>query len=288
MRWRHDYHYVQKGFVAVLIWHVAIISIAWWSSGSLELRTWAHNIRQRRLFQLSTATGGGQRILHDLPASLPLLQDVLILHDMQSEYMASFNRVLEVVHPGNRAWNAILDHNARGYHNLTIVLQEKLRSFILQVSRAQQRRIMIKNMDGNWAEVPIHYANWFCHKQLLSRSDYLLGEIMKQIDYLLSETHYGYWRESVMQRKHTPVLLWKLQDAILRYSRTIHPSQKHISPSIAFRAVSFIPKRPAFHTGGSFRVLSFPPPSVESEPFRGAWLKEGDMVLAPYDDPPEG
>jgi hypothetical protein len=265
----------------------------------MEGRSWAHNLQNGRLYRIPS---GPHATLPDIPASLPLNEDVLILHEMQSDYMATLSRVLEVTHPGNKAWNGLLNENAIGYPELSPHLQEKFRSSLLQTVREQQRRIMTKNMDGNWAEVSETTADWFCHKELVSKSNPYIQEAMKLTDYFLSETRFGYWRDSVLHRKYIPGLLMKLQDDILRLSRDSHilrlSRDSHILPR---RRVS----RPAGSSLQSWRVsssLKIAPVSKSLiwdrsslprrprvvEPFPGAWLKEGDVVEATYEGRFEG
>ena len=277
---------ISSTLVRVLLLHGTVLLVAWWSLTNAKNRNWARNIRAGRLLSLSS---GPHATLPDIPASLPLLQDVLILDEMKSDYFATFTRVLDVVHPGNKDWDEMLEHSSPGYDTLSPPLQQQLRASLLRTTRQEQRRIMMKNSEEEWAEVDDRTAHWFCHKILLSKSNRYIREAVKHIDYFLSETKYGYWRETELHRRHIPEMLMKLQDAILRLSR--RKSTKMLGKvgagattgSLQFLQItpharvrnSTVPNRMA-------RTNSLPPKPVISEPFPGAWKKEGDTVEATY------
>jgi hypothetical protein len=266
------------GILRILLLHGLIFGLAFWTYRDMESRSWAHNLQNGRLYR--GVPSGPHATLPNIPASLPLNKDVLILHEMQSDYMASFTRVLEVTHPGNKAWNKLLSDNAIGYPELSSHLQEKLRSSLLQTVREQQRRIMTKNMGSNWAEVSDTTADWFCHKELVSKSNPYIQEAMKLTDYFLSETRFGYWRDTVLHRKYIPGLLMKLQDDILRLPR--RRESFHTGSSLQSLNVSSSLKIPPVSKPLLRNRSSLPPRRKVVEPFPGAWFKEGDVVEATY------
>lgn len=284
MQWHTNHDNLRRSVVYIAILHATIALLATWLFTKTERRSWAHNIRHGRLFNAST---GPHLVLPNIPASLPLEQDILILNDMQSKYMASFSRVLEVAHPGNRAWNNVLDHSWKGYHQLPAPMQQTLRSFLLNQAGKEHQRIMTKNTFGNWAEVDTDIADSYCHKQLMYRSHPTVAKTVRLIDYLLSETRYGYWRESIMHLKHIPALLVKLHDSILRKQRVDRKVSKRIQYTWLYKVSSFLPEK---HSSllESRKRLAFPPSTVNLEPFPNAWFKEGDIVEATYESMFEG
>ena len=162
------------------------------------------------------------------------------------------------------------------------ILQKELRSSLIERSDEEQRRIMSKNQFNSWAEVDDATADWFCHKELLSESSSHINRAMTLIDYLLSETRFGYWRDTILHRKFIPLMLMHLQDDILHVSRwkatKIVRAKAAKTLPWAIAPLAVIPTTTRAARGHQ----SLPPRPHVAEPFPGAWLREGDLVEATY------
>ena len=87
-------------------------------------------------------------------------------------------------------------------------------------TRTQNKlRILMKNNFASWAQVTPSHADWFCHRSLLQRSNRHVKFAVQRLDFLLNEARTGYWRASVLHRKHVSKLLTSLQDRILGFQR---------------------------------------------------------------------
>lgn len=259
--------------------HLLIATLGLLAWKNMENGSWALNVRREALFRVPS---GPHPMYPEIPASLPLNEDVLILNEMKSSYLASFTKVLEVVHPGNKHFHSLIDGSSKGYQALPRFLQESVRTHIVNSLRADQRRIMIKNADGNWAESDDAGAIWYCHKQLSSRDNAFVELSMNYLDHALVETRFGYLRHTALHQKHIPMLLLKLQSEILRLSP--QPKVPPIAgiPSKTLSARPNLPELPTFKSESvreRERSLIISSREVE-EPFLGAWLAEGDEVEA--------
>jgi hypothetical protein len=267
--------------------HLLIFSLSLWAWNTMESGSWALNVRRSAAFRVPS---GPHSMYPDIPASIPLNDDVLILNEMKSSYMASFTNVLEVVHPGNKYFNDLIDSSGKEYQTLSSDLQERLRTSIVDSLHGDQRRILTKNVGGNWAEVDRNHAIWYCHKQLSSRSNALIELSMNYLDHALMETRFGYFRHTVMHQKHVPMFLIKLQSDLLRLSPHPRAHPKKGLPSNAFFARNGLPKLPTLNFESFRRTESSPLTSMREaeEPFPGAWSAEGDEVEALYSSDSRG
>ena len=272
--------FIMSSMIHVVLIHSVVMFVAWWRLSAAQNRSWAKNVLTKRLFSLPKPPF----VSHpDLPASLPRPQDILILNEMKSDYFASFSRVLDAVHPGNKAWSDMINQNAQGYHRLPIQLQKQLRSSLLQTVREEHRHIMVKNIEGNWAEVDEMTADWLCHKELFSSSSSLVGEVTRQIDYLLSETRFGFWRDTTLHLEYIPTMLEKLQDSILHLSREQRLVRHHGRPKSGTPRVAAVAVTPAGTRNTSMSRLNLPPRPKSEAPIDEVWLKEFDTIEATYD-----
>jgi hypothetical protein len=279
-----------SSLLRILILHSFVLLLAWWGQSNMRKRTWARKVRASQQFRLPS---GLHASIQDIPASLALREDILMLQDMKSDYLASFAHVLEVVHPGNRKWHRRIESNSFGYNALSPSLKQMLRTSILASTQQEQQRIMTKNRSGNWAEVDQMTADWFCHEELSSGSNAHVKVAMRAIDNLMSETQFGYWRETELHRKHIPELLMHLQDALLHLSRrrrgaknTTGARENALSSTMKIASSLMAKPTSCRHKMGS--RSSLPPRQQLEKPYPEGWCKEGDTVEANYDSRFEG
>jgi len=274
--------------VRLAIFHLGVLLVAWWANERIANSTWGHNIRNQRSFSLPET----MTLAPSLPATLPTKEDVFVFEGMQSEYFGSFTRVLEVWHPGNKAWHNIVSRFSTGYSAMSPELQHQIQLSMWLEARQQQRRILVKNNEGNWAEASPEYSIWFCHKNLIQRSNRFVGAASQYLDFLLSETRFGYWRDTALHQRFISLMLVSLQDMILGADRNQRKKSLADIPIArdfvqrSFRPIrSFLPTLPQTVREPlvSLRRNTTPEALPGEEPFLGAWLKEGDTVEADYD-----
>jgi hypothetical protein len=246
--------------------------------------SWGRNIHSKRSFSLAETL-----TLHsDLPATLPTEHDILVFEGLKSSYLQSYTRVLETFHPGNKAWNGLIAAFSTGYDDLSLSLQNHVQRSLLNVTREEGRRVLVQTAYANWAVAPPRAAARFCLKSLRQQSNLHVNSAVASLDYLLSETRYGYWRDSAMHRHYVSKLIDGLRDKILgeeprerlsasnmRFSNENAKASLHVASSI----LENLPKRrrssPISHTRRGI------PPIVESEPLLSQlWMQEGDIVEA--------
>jgi hypothetical protein len=288
---------IVKSLGRLFVLHCLLSGLALLSFRRVSQTSWAKNISTGKLYQHSKQPREDGLLL---PGTLPLDQDILVLDDYQSDSLGSYTKVLEVSHPGNKAWNEMVSHHSLGYNRLPSRLQELLCTHIALWVRQAQRRVLTKNVDDDWAELTGEMAERFYHKALLQRSDPFVRKAVTQIDFLLSETKYGKWRDTSMHRGVIPSFLRKLQDKILRLpwshiskrSNVVGPDGIHIPrkmqglpqplvlpPSL----LSSIPNGPRLLTN---RRRMLPVKPATNEPYVGAWFQGGDIVEAKYQGNP--
>ena len=280
---------IARNGIRLFVLHAAALLLARWTFQHVLNSTWGRNIRFHRSFSLPETLALAPR----LPATLPTIQDVLILEGMQSEYLGSFTQVLEVAHPGNKSWHEIVGRYASGYSTMSPNLQQDIRFCVLRDARLEQRRILIKNKYANWAEVTPQHADWFCHKSLLQRSNRYVNAAVQRLDFSLTEARVGYWRDTVLHRRFVSKLLTVFQDNILGLRRDKGRELSLSSIPIAgtwskqsFRALqSSLPALPASSIDLQLRRQrsGIPLPAAATEPSPRAWLNEGDLVEAAFE-----
>jgi len=276
--------------------HVLVLSLAWYGTTYTQNSDWVKNIRAGRIYRW-----------RDLPRSLapaldsttlPTRDDILVFDDMQSAYLASFNEVLDVFHPGNRAWNAMVADNYVGYESLTPALQTQLCESMLRWAHRDGRRLLVKNVVGQWARVDSDdgLALRFCHKEMMKRSSPTIRIAIRQLDFQMTECVFGYLRNSSMHNNyiHVPRRLQELQDQVMKFSGRsgavdhvdgLRPRQAHkdkaLQPNAFFRSLipfpagsreSFLPSR--------FNSVLPPQPEIDTT----KWIEEGDDVDAAYEE----
>ena len=192
--------------------HATLLSGAWFVRHNVINSTWGRNIQAQRSFRLSNNT---LAMAPSLPATLPTDDDVLILEGMQSESFSSFSRVLDVFHPGNREWNDLLDQMSHGYDRLSSSLQAHIRHHILRTVEDEPRRVLIQTDQIDWAKATPEIRQFYCHKILLQKSNPYVNRILQSLDHALSDIRYGYWRDTVLHRKHISRLLYNLRNDLM-------------------------------------------------------------------------
>jgi len=188
----------------VVLWllclHGIVLLISWQLIDRVSCASWARSIKSGRLFQRPKSYHQAP----NLPGTNTSVKDVLLLDEMRSEYLASLSHVLDSFHPGSRAFGNQVRNHCAGFSNLTPALQEQLCSSILRWNRQNGRRVLVKNQQNNWASAEQSRVRRFCHKEMMKESNPVVRAIINQVDFLLSETKFGYWRSTSMHKNHIP------------------------------------------------------------------------------------
>jgi hypothetical protein len=286
--------------VRMLWWHGAALSLFVLWRHHLDRRPWSRHIRQRKLYTSPTSF-----LSHPvLPSTLPMPDDVLMLDDFQSDYLASYTRLFEVSHPGNARWKLRLATAVGIYHHrspyvypdMPASVQAALQdSLIHQVEKEGGARFLQKNSNNQWARMTRQDAKMFVHQELLRSSNNDYDVLLREIAYRRSETKFGPWRESALHLRHIPRLLTTLVESLSGVPRAVTTAAPF---SKAARSLSK-PRRIKFRRDPVFLVpTGLSAPMVSSSgvgsgnndyamprgPFHGAWLQVGDRVDALYSE----
>lgn len=164
-----------------------------------------------------------------LRTTLPREKDVL-LHDVlyQSRHWGAYANVVDYSHHGNVHWRETISTSYGNNYQQTLspVLQKQLRDDLYQSQRQQQSFLMIKTRTADWAilnQDDNEDTDWLVHKEVVKHSSTSQPGIkfgIKWTNYFLSETLFGYWRETVLHQRHVPVMLVRLQQRLSHYEKT--------------------------------------------------------------------
>lgn len=278
---------ISRTLFRLLLLHGLMIWLYLYIQRSLENSSWGHHIKKQTLYQVSNRRG-----MYDSPGTLPTTMDVLVPEDFQSEYLYGVSRFLDVAHPGNRRFNDMVSNYAKGFDKLPLSLQQQLESDIVMWNLEEGGRVLSKNVYGQWTNLPSKLAGQFTRKELFKRANPHAGYVIQWSDYLLSETKYGFWRETAMHDLHVPVLLRKLQDRFLQLSskngklgESLLTMRRAVSRSSNFVGVrSMLAGLPSYAAIPRNIVYSSGKPShaTISEPYSAAWASVGDLIEAKY------
>ena len=162
-----------------------------------------------------------------------------------------------------------------GYSNLRPQLRHLLTESIIRWNQEHGSRILIKNIEGNWAESDPSLNIQLTQKELAKASNGFKKYLITWSDYLIAETRYGYWRETSMTRYLIPSLLFDLQDELVGYAsekETGDSEPHHTSTMKIWSRIAGLGPKPDF----VLKRAPFPPSPKVQEPYPGAWLKVGD------------
>lgn len=243
----------------------------------IEQSNWAKDLRSRKSYRLPTIDIQENTVLP--PATLPVESDVLIAPHYASDYLASYSRVLEVAHPGNRYWKDLTRQYADGYVSLSPVLQRQFcQSLVGWVE--EERRFLKQNDERMWtADLTTAYLSDFCHKEIVSVSSSLKDALVRQIDSLQAEIEFGRWRDKTIQQKTMGSYLELWEQRIVPPLPASETTKGTPRSSLTIR--QRIAATPSLAASVTYRRKYFLPPVPEpNEPYPGAWLEEGDAVEA--------
>jgi hypothetical protein len=178
--------------------------------------TWATKVTRGKLYNLGSPLEEAE-----VRGTLPSLPDALLETRYNSEYLGSYNHMLDVTHPGNRHFHELVKQNSVGYDKLSPSLQRHLSSSILDLQRLSGGRFLTQNEIGTWYEMSADRQIDTVHKELMKASNDVVATVLTELDFLLSETKFGYLRDTALHREHTPIVLQGISHQILYPTRRV-------------------------------------------------------------------
>jgi hypothetical protein len=155
----------------------------------------------------------------------------------------------------------------------------------------EERRFLKQDEERFWIEVlDTNELVKACHRDLTTAFDPLLRNLITQIDSLQSETKFGKFRETAMQKKAMPDYLRSWDNRLLEKNskndattESFSAKPKQSPKIISLRKSIYSPTRVVFMTtmrdsSLPFRTPTLPQQPLRTEPYDGAWLQEGDRV----------
>ena len=276
---------------------VVVISFGWMIQRVTKCY-WANTIRSERLWHGPTDVS--DPLLSNLEGyndfqfrqTLPLSQDILMSNHLQSEYLGSYNQIIDHYHPGNQYWeDEVIPYYVSGYTKATREIQNTICMFVIESLKREGRRILIHNSEGNWVVPSSNHMLRFCHKSFIMKSSSdTRKKIIRQIDFLLAETQFGYWRNTVLHSTIIPAKLISLQNKILQYNMSavnVKHNNHHLELSDNSRSLSFrfasrqLPSVPSGRTITLIlhqRYSGYSNSITAQEPYSGAWIMNDDLV----------
>jgi hypothetical protein len=275
--------YLLRNVVRVGTIHMLVLCAVWFLRQSIIDSTWGRNIQAKRSFRLPEQSFA---LTSSLRATLPDRHDILIFEGMHSDSTIAHTRAIESTHPGNREWNLLVKLSAPEYDNLSPTLQEHIRRHMLDTVQQESRRILIQNEQLNWTQVSTELGHVVIHKSLLQMSNRHIHYVIQSLDNIISETRYGYWRNTALYRTQMSAFLNQLHVKIIGVLRQRVSTEKSTvavarqkSPNLMFLSYGILPIKHALKK----ELASLKCGAVSCHPKQAIpWLNVGDIVEATF------
>uniref|UniRef100_A0A7S4ABW1 Uncharacterized protein n=1 Tax=Pseudo-nitzschia australis TaxID=44445 RepID=A0A7S4ABW1_9STRA len=267
-------------FCRIFVTHGVVVIVAWFALKTVEDSNWAKSIRNRKLYRIPVAD-----VDDPAPSTIPHKTDILFVPHYTSDYLASYARVVDVVHPGNLYWKTITKYHAGSYDNLPLGVKKAFCASLL-TEITTERRFLKQDMERFWTEVlDPHELITACHRELTTAFDPLLETMIRQIASLQSETTFGKFRETIMQKNIMPDYLRSWDSRMFeRTSKKTLPTQAFVTKTEYTANTTNFDKgiysltRIKKASSIALRSRTLPPQPARAEPEDGVWIKEGDRV----------
>jgi hypothetical protein len=278
-----------RNIVRLVLIHGIVLAAAWYYSKRISQTPWARHVQNNKLFQPIANPE-----LHKLPVppgtapyTLPTRYDVLVAPNYQSRYLASYANALDYGQPGNKLWKELVGNYSSGFEGLSTPLQEHLCDYLVVDTMlcARKGRMLRQVEAGRWSEFWGQDALDYCRRDILRHAHPLTKTLMQELDYLKSETKFGAWRHTAMQKSTVPSYLAMWTDRILGIQS---PTNTKAGPRAALSVVSQGIRKPVASTATIAKVekkkSKIPPsPMPLTAPYNSAWLTTGDVVEGRYE-----
>jgi hypothetical protein len=273
----------------LVVTHGLVLLIAYLVANQIRSTQWGQNIRYGKAFR-----GYRDTIKSDQPGTLPNEMDVLKDARYQSSYLASYDHLLDVSHPGNQHYLRLVNKNSLNCHNLPLSAKQDLAKMILfEVKTTNFGRLLKQNEESKWVVMSEEEALTQVHVDLTKASHHALEFVLTQLDYFRNELAAGVFRETVLHKKYIPDLLDGLQEQLIG---TLPLGPKYaanacrlvvdgrVDAGSVFGPVSTLTNLPSTNvTQGPRSIPTTLPPQLEPiPPYAGAWVQEGDIVNGRY------
>jgi hypothetical protein len=272
-----------RGIFRIGMTHGVVVALAWFSLFHIKSTNWARNLKAGRSFQLPYPP---ELVAETklVKSTIPYRTDILMAPHYSSSYLASYAKVVDGNHPGNRYWKETTRNFGPTYSNFLPTLQRELCASLIESIRSD-RRFLKQDMERYWGNVDGRdELVYFCHREMFIESSPKVKSILNTIDDLRVETQYGQLRDTVMHSTTIPDLLDDLEKMILppvpvkttNSEATLRLSHTWI-PKSSLRGLPRVLRSISYH-----RKYFLPPIPPPREPIEGAWLQEDDIVEVKY------
>mmetsp|Transcript_23584 Transcript_23584/g.41443 ORF Transcript_23584/g.41443 Transcript_23584/m.41443 type:complete len:332 (-) Transcript_23584:97-1092(-) len=277
--------------------HGLVIFLAWIAIRTVEDSNWGKTIRAGKAYRIPWNAVEDENVNYP-PSTIPFKTDILFVRHYASDYLASYSRVIDFAHPGNKHWRKQVQSFATGYSALSPALQKHFCKALIDWT-ATERRFLKQDLYRFWFEVTdIEELSNFCHRELSMASNQLLEALVRQIDSLHSETEFGPFRETAIHSFTIPEYLDHWENRLIPPFATDKPvgaSRFVLKQVPKDRKAIFapLPRVQALSSSqrekpvGS-RKTALPPRPEPMPPTPNAWLQEGDRVQARFECNDEG
>eukprot|EP00978_Attheya_sp_CCMP212_P006256 scaffold14183_cov67-Attheya_sp.AAC.2 len=226
--------------------------------------------------------------------TFPTRADVLIETRFSSEYLGSYNRLMEV-HPGNEEFTRTVKEWSpyfRSYAKLAPVFQERIADSVLT---SLTGRLLIQTPDGSWAVLTEQESNEFTQKSLLMTSNEMMAVLFLKLKYMRSDCQFGTFQRTSMSRHQCPQFLNHLLG--LLFTRRHTPAPLSMVPIVlesktpcSLRIKSTLPCTPqdGRHQTrtktyyDSTRLPLIPNKGNDQDDLSKSWIMEGDLVESKF------
>jgi hypothetical protein len=281
-----------RASVRLMITHSIMALAVYHVLNRVENGQWAKNIKYGKAY-----VGVHKADEPTMFGTIPFDTDVLKSDRYSSPYLASYNKMLDATHPGNQVWADVTSHHATGFSKLATQIQRDLCANLVHLTKLlEYGRMLTQNEEGNWAEMPKKEAVRACHKDMmiLDHTNDIASRIVVHLDYMISETRHGVWRDQAIHKVHVRDFLIKLQDKVMGLPppkasvlrKSVAGLNTNVTVANTTMKVKFLaippPPSPAIIEPFERRLpVQEPLPEMEP-PYAGAWIKEGDIVDGQY------
>eukprot|EP00538_Stauroneis_constricta_P000442 CAMPEP_0119555242 /NCGR_PEP_ID=MMETSP1352-20130426/7519_1 /TAXON_ID=265584 /ORGANISM="Stauroneis constricta, Strain CCMP1120" /LENGTH=935 /DNA_ID=CAMNT_0007601979 /DNA_START=28 /DNA_END=2835 /DNA_ORIENTATION=- len=279
----------------------AIVLVALWLLKSVKQSNWARNIKSAKAYRLPTL----QPYLDDEnPATLPREDDILLTNHYASERFASFTRVVDVAHPGNRQWKELVKTYASGYGSLPTSMQVELSASIMRWGN-ETGRFLKPNAVRQWSEIlEVDELIEASHKELTLASSAFNEAMIRQLDSLDADLVYDRWHDTAMNKRHIAKHVSSLRRKLFPTLRSMQKKTKQsgnantvtTSTTIAgvvvasldlFAPASFllpinIPSTSNALNRSPSQLILGQRDTSRVPPYPAAWVEETDLVEVKY------
>ena len=190
-----------RGMFRIVFTHGFVILVAWWACRTVDDSNWGKTIRSQKAYRIPI--NEDESVDHP-PSTLPYRDDILFVPHYESEYLASYSRIVDFAHPGNKYWKEEMNKFAPGYVTLSSDLQEEFCRSLIEWTTVK-RRFLKQDADRFWFKVTdLNELIQFCHRELSMAYDPLLDTLLHQLDALENESKFGLFRSTTMHENIAP------------------------------------------------------------------------------------